>query len=157
MHPDRMEQNIKIASEILRGKTKISCCDYREILDNVTHNEIVYMDPPYQGVCDTRDNRYCQSVEFDEFVVALEKLNKKRVAFIVSYDGRTGEKVYGESLPCELNLEKVEIHAGRSTQATLLGRVHQTYESLYLSPALMESLGEIPKSLKKHPEFPIFT
>ena len=157
MHPDRMEQNIKIASEILRGKTKISCCDYREILDNVTHNDLVYMDPPYQGVCDTRDNRYCQSVEFDEFVVALEKLNKKRVAFIVSYDGRTGEKVYGESLPCELNLEKVEIHAGRSTQATLLGRVHQTYESLYLSPALMESLGEIPKSLKKHPEFPIFT
>ena len=65
MHPDKMEQNIKLASEILKGKTKISCRDYREILDNVTHNDLVYMDPPYQGVCDTRDHRYCHSVDFN--------------------------------------------------------------------------------------------
>ncbi|MFC1783269.1 DNA adenine methylase [Planctomycetota bacterium] len=156
MHPDKMEQNIRLASEILKGKTKISCRDYREILGNVTHHDLVYMDPPYQGVCDTRDHRYCHSVYFNEFVTALESLNKKKIPYLVSYDGRTGQKVYGEPLPDDLGLEKVEIHVGRSTQATLLGRVHHTYESLYLSPALIKRLGEIPKCLIKQPEKLLF-
>ena len=34
-------------------------------------------------------------------------------------------------------MKKVELHAGRSSQATLLGRNDVTIESLYLSPALL--------------------
>jgi DNA adenine methylase len=40
-----------------------------------------------------------------------------------------------------LNLRLIELAAGRSSQATLLGRRAETYESLYLSPALVERLG----------------
>ena len=36
-------------------------------------------------------------------------------------------------MPETLGLVHIEVHAGRSTQATLLGRDHDTYESLYLS------------------------
>jgi DNA adenine methylase len=36
-----------------------------------------------------------------------------------------------------LGLNKIEIEAGRSTQATLLGRKEITVESLYLSPNLL--------------------
>jgi len=60
--------------------------------------------------------------------------------FIVSYDGRTGDKIYGEPLPKRLGLVHLEIFTGRSSQATLLGREHVTYESLYLSPALATSI-----------------
>jgi DNA adenine methylase len=38
----------------------------------------------------------------------------------------------------------VELEAGRSSQATLLGRAEVTVESLYLSPALAERLNPGP-------------
>jgi len=44
-------------------------------------------------------------------------------------------------LPEHLNLIKIAIHAGRSSQATLLGRDDITIESLYLSPALVDLSG----------------
>ena len=106
------------------------------------------MDPPYQGVCDTRDHRYVEAVGFADFSKALEKLNRKGVPFLVSYDGRTGSKVHGQELPEHLGLVRKEILVGRSTQATLLGREDQTYESLYLSPALVEKLGGVPHGLE---------
>ena len=74
----------------------------------------------------------------------LKKLNKKNVPFILSYDGRTGEKSYGQSLPEELGVYRLEINAGRSTQATLLGRDDVTIESVYLSRNLVEQLGIEP-------------
>ena len=52
--------------------------------------------------------------------------------YLVSYDGRTGDKTFGEPMPKSLKLSLVDIHAGRSSQATLLGRNSDTYESLYL-------------------------
>lgn len=99
-----------------------------------------YMDPPYQGVCGERDPRYLKAVLFDEFVEVLEALNARDISYLVSYDGRTGEKVHGHRLPGSLGLHLVELEAGRSTQATLLGRVALTIESLYLSPALADRL-----------------
>jgi DNA adenine methylase len=95
------------------------------------------MDPPYQGVVDTHNHRYRHGIAFDEFVAALDELRRKGIAFIVSYDGRTGTKRYGRPLPVSLGLTHVEIPAGRSTQATLLGRDDSTFESLYLSPEIV--------------------
>jgi len=52
----------------------------------------------------------------------LRDLLRRDIPFIVSYDGRTGNKRYGRPLPASLGLTHVEVLAGRSTQATLLGR-----------------------------------
>ncbi len=136
MLPDTMRRQIVGVSHFLQGKTTFSSLDYREILSFATPNDLVYMDPPYQGVCSGRDSRYLQSVLYGEFVDALESLNKRQIRFIVSYDGRTGTKTFGEALPHNLNLTLIELHAGRSTQATLLGRDDETIESLYLSQTL---------------------
>jgi DNA adenine methylase len=102
------------------------------------------MDPPYQGVCGERDPRYLKSVVFDEFVEVLETLNVRDVSYLVSYDGRTGDKIHGRRLPGHLQLHLVELKAGRSSQATLLGRAEITFESLYLSRALADRL-KIPR------------
>ena len=99
-------------------------------------NDLVYMDPPYQGVCGNRDQRYLPKIEHGEFCIELEKLNKRNIRYVVSYDGRTGNKTYGQPMPNYLELTHIELRAGRSTQATLLGRSDVTYESLYLSPNL---------------------
>lgn len=98
------------------------------------------MDPPYQGVSGRRNPRYSSSLEVNGFVDALLLLNKQQISFIISYDGRTGDKSFGVPLPHILRRRQIEIKAGRSTQATLLSRDDQTYESLYFSPALMSRL-----------------
>lgn len=141
MHPDTMQYHISRASQLLAGRATLSADDYSEALRLATPDDVVYMDPPYQGVSSNRDPRYLNGLPFDEFVVALEHLNQREISYIVSYDGRTGPKIYGKGLPDSLCLKRVEVLAGRSTQATLLGRDHYTYESLYISPALVRRIG----------------
>jgi DNA adenine methylase len=136
-----MRQQILGASHLLRGKTKFACLDYKEVVAQATTDDLIYLDPPYQGVCGSRDPRYLKSVLFDEFVEVLETLNFRNISYLVSYDGRTGEKEHGRRLPERLRLHLVELKAGRSSQATLLGRDEVTVESLYLSPALAEKLN----------------
>jgi len=144
MKPRTMKMQIFGAAYFLKDKTTIASVNYRDVLKLAMPEDLVYMDPPYQGVCGNRDTRYLESVQFCEFVEALEELNSRHIRFIVSYDGRTGDKSYGKALPDELNLTLIELDAGRSSQATLLGRSDVTIESLYLSPALTDELAHIP-------------
>jgi DNA adenine methylase len=147
MRPDTMRRNILRTSELLRGKATVRCQSYQKTLRQVAPGDVVYMDPPYQGVCAARDHRYVEAVQFDEFVGHLERLNRKTVPYVVSYDGQTGDKVYGRPLPDHLGLVRVGLHAGRSTQATLLGRQESTVESLYLSRPLLDRLERPPAIL----------
>lgn len=142
--PKTMRDMILGASYLLKGKTTITSKNYRDVLCKAKPADLVYMDPPYQGVCQNRDTRYLTSVQFCEFVESLDHLNRLNIRYIVSYDGRTGNKIHGKLLPYDLNLTHVEVHAGRSSQATLLGRKDVTVESLYLSPALTDDLAEAP-------------
>lgn len=156
MRPETMGQNIRNASTLLRGRVRLTCQDYRQILAEATPEDIVYMDPPYQGVCATRDHRYCAGVDFEFFVESLSDLNRRGIAFLVSYDGRTGEKVHGRPLPDSLRLFRLDIEVGPSTQATLLGRKETTVESLYLSSVLLTRLCGVPKCLSDEPEPSLF-
>src|SRR5207245_10418317 len=81
-----------------------------------------------------------KAVLCDEVVGVVVTLNARDISYLVSYDGVTGDKVHGQQLPKHLNLHLVELEAGRSSQATLLGRNEVTIESLYLSPALTDRL-----------------
>lgn len=144
MIPGKMRSNLIMISQLLRNQIKITSLDYREVLANCDSDCLVYMDPPYQGVCSNRDSRYHQGIDFYEFVSELEKLNKKEIKYLVSYDGKTGDKIHGKLLPQHLNLTRVSINAGLSSQATLLGRTEITMESLYISEGLMRNLKNIP-------------
>jgi DNA adenine methylase len=141
MRPKTMRENILGVSHLLKGKLIFSSKNYRDVLELSTPDDLVYMDPPYQGVCGNRDTRYLAGIQFCEFVAELEELNNKSIKFIISYDGRTGEKMHGKKLPDHLELTHIEIEAGRSSQETLLGRNASTVESLYLSPALIDKIG----------------
>jgi DNA adenine methylase len=138
--PETMREHILGASHLLRGKTECSSLDYKDVVAKATPADLIYMDPPYQGVCGEGEPRYLRGVLFEEFVEVLEALNFRDIKYLVSYDGRTGERVHGRKLPERLRLYLIELEAGRSSQATLLGRAEVTVESLYLSPALAESL-----------------
>jgi DNA adenine methylase len=137
MRPSKMESHILGASKLMQGSLTLFNGDYRDVLDFASPNDIVYMDPPYQGVCGNTDTRYIAGINYKAFVETLETLNTKGIAYIISYDGRTGMKKFGNLLPRDLGLKRIEIKTGKSSQATLLGQNHDTYESLYLSPALV--------------------
>ncbi len=141
--PETMRKNIAGVSSLLKHKCQFTNWDYRSVLKNCQEGDFIYIDPPYQGVCGNRDSRYCSGIDFDDFVVAIEQLNQTGAIFAISYDGKLGNKAFGQVLPEDLKLKRIEIEVGRSSQATLLGREETTVESLYLSPTLSESLVDI--------------
>ena len=132
--PSQMEKNIYDISSLLKGK-KIDffSLDYKDIFLMALPGDVIYMDPPYQGVCGESDSRYFSGIEHDEFVEELEKLVKRSISFIVSYDGKCGNKEYGKKIPINKSIKHIILSAGRSSQATLLGKNEITYESLYIS------------------------
>lgn len=146
-NPQNIALNIFAISSLLQGKVTFSAMDYKDILYIAKPGDLIYMDPPYQGVSNTRDNRYISGVEFSDFCEAIAKLNEKNIDFVISYDGECGGKAYGEELPKELKCKKILLNAGPSTQATLLGRRNITYEALYISHRLSEEIPSAPKQV----------
>ena len=47
--PKRMSAEIMAAHRLLQGKCEVRPGDYKAALDAATANDLVYMDPPYQG------------------------------------------------------------------------------------------------------------
>lgn len=136
--PDKIAHEILRASQILKDKVTIKSDDYRKLLAKSTSDDIVYLDPPWQGTSGNRDPRYAFQLDLEELVNELSILNKRNISYLLSFDGSCGNHHYGEKLPESLNLLKIELEAGRSSQATLLGRNEKTTESLYLSPAIVK-------------------
>jgi len=136
MHPAKMRRELLGAWRLLQGRTEVLCLDFEEALRSADGGDLVYLDPPYEGVTRGEDRRYHQGVERERLVRVLAELNRRGVPYLLSYDGRCGSRTYGPPLPADLRLTRLELPAGRSSQATLVGRVEVTVESLYLSPAL---------------------
>lgn len=135
-NPKTLARNALAVSQLLRHKTSFFCCDYREILNLAEPGDVVYLDPPYQGVSRTRDRCYVGGVELAEFAAALQQLEARGVDYLISYDGRCGSRSYGQDLPPALHCRKVMLQSGRSVKATLLGRTENTSEALYVSEGL---------------------
>ncbi len=138
--PENVLENACAISYLLKNRTEFYNTDYKDVLKMAKKGDLVYMDPPYQGVISGLSQRYISGLDFDEFVDSLSQLNKRNVDYIVSYDGQTGDKKFGQDLPESLELQHVLINAGRSSQATLNGKVETTYESLYISKGIRKDL-----------------
>jgi len=136
MSPAKMRANIIQAHSVLRGRTETVCADYEAALEQATNQDLVYLDPPYQGVSG-RNPRYFQQLDFPRLVKNLRQLNSRNVPLILSFDGKCGTKEYGQKLPRDLKLTHILLPAGRSAQATLNGHEDETTESIYLSTALL--------------------
>lgn len=136
-NPSTLATNVYSISKLLKGKCIFSSIDYKQVFEGAEDGDILYLDPPYQGVCTGRDNRYFSGIDFDEFIDSLQSLVDRGIMFILSYDGFCGEKEYGEKLPAELGLHKMLLDAGISTQSLFNGDKLRTKEALYISPSLI--------------------
>lgn len=133
MHPDKMYREILQTSLLLHPHTTAIYGDFATTIADATPQDIIYLDPPYEGTTTGDNKRYHQGLDRERLIQVLDNLNKRDVPFLLSYDGRCGNKTYGTPLPKALNLTCLELHAGRSSQATLNGKDDVTVESLYVS------------------------
>ncbi|BFU41880.1 hypothetical protein KRMM14A1004_01170 [Krasilnikovia sp. MM14-A1004] len=139
--PATMRARLIGTSRTLNPSTVAVAGTYPEMLLGAAARDVVYLDPPYQGVSRTRDHRYMAGLDRDSFVRHLAEAVAAGTSFLLSYDGTTGTKRYGEPIPQSLGLLHLHLYAGKSSQATLNGLDHDTVESLYVSPALVDRLG----------------
>ncbi len=148
MKPDKMRSAVLGMSFILRGRAEFRVGDWLETTADARSGDFLYLDPPYLGTSTGRDRRYYQQVTRDELVTGLKSLRQREIPFALSYDGATGGRAYGPSLPEALGLTRLLLNAGTSSQATLNGRREQTVESLYLTPGLASSTvrASVPKN-----------
>ncbi len=146
MKPQKVSKESYTISSILKGKTKVISGDFMQILKNAGPDDLVYMDPPWQGTSLKKNPRYAFLLDLDDLINGLTELNERNVPYLLSFDGTCGDKSYGKELPEFLQLEKVGLNAGRSSQAILLGRDDVTIESLYISPALSDKNREKTKN-----------
>ena len=138
--PKTIKKSAEAISNLLKDKVTFFCDDYREILNMAEPGDLVYMDPPYQGVSNGLSSRYIQSLSYDSFVESLEELNRRKIDYIVSYDGQNEDGKFGKDLPEDLGLQHILINAGRSAQGNLNGKNLTTYESLYISSNIRRDL-----------------
>lgn len=130
--PARVMKDLNTISFILKGKAQVLDHDYSEVLDKASTDDFIYMDPPYLGTSTGNNHRYHKNLDLNKFIINIEMLNKKQINYMISFDGNTGNKTYGEDLPEYLNLQKINIDSGLSAQGTLNGKRVYTTESLYI-------------------------
>lgn len=141
MKPDRVTRTVHAVSRLLKGKTKLFRGDFQKCCTAAGSNDLIYMDPPYQGTTYGRDKRYAAGLNREILITALHDFDNRCVPYVMSYDGQHGNKTYGEPLPSTVLADHLSLHAGRSSQATLSGRSDATIESVYVSRSLQ--MGDV--------------
>ena len=136
MKPDRVTRTVHAVSHLLRGRTTLFCGDFQQCTVSAGSDDFIYMDPPYQGTTYGPDKRYAAGLQRETLIDALCGLDARRISYIVSYDGQSGERIYGDPLPPTVNAIRLALHAGKSSQATLSGRSETTIESLYVARSI---------------------
>ncbi len=136
MRPERMEAQIAGASALLAGRLMTFAGDAEACIARAGPDDLVYLDPPWQGTTEGADARYHQGFPRARLEALLAGLNGRRVPWLLSYDGRSGARTYGPPLAPDLVGARIELAAGRSAQSTLSGRAEETVESLYVAPVL---------------------
>lgn len=129
MEPHRFAKIVEKWNEKIQG-VNFTNFDYREILEITKKGDVVYLDPPYAG----SNNRYIENLDINSFMNELEKLNKKGVKWLLSFDGQRGEDSLEYPVPVDLYKRKMFLSNGNSTLNQVLnGEVKEVKEALYIN------------------------
>ncbi|WP_022873854.1 DNA adenine methylase [Nesterenkonia alba] len=138
--PDVVRKRITQTHHLLRDATAVHR-DWMEAIRSANTDDVIYMDPPYQGTTDTRDKRYISGLGVDDFESGVREGVARDLSMVISYDALRGLSIYGRPLDPNLGLLPLDVITGVSAQGTLLGRKEESHETIYLSPSLVERLG----------------
>ena len=129
MDPKRFRNNVLIWHKVIRGVI-FTCQDYRESLQIAEKGDFIYLDPPYAE----NKQRYIDEINIDVLFTELENLNRKRINWALSFDGRRGSKKVINTIPKELYKHHILINSGNSAVNKVLNsNIEQVEESLYIN------------------------
>jgi DNA adenine methylase len=138
--PDTVRTRIMNTSSELTG-ADVLCRDWSAAIGDGDATDVIYLDPPYQGTSDTRDQRYIAGMSVEAFERGVADAIDRGLSLMISYDALRGPVIYGRPLAGDLGMLAIDVVTGVSAQGTLLGRRQAAHETIYLSPALVDRLG----------------
>ena len=104
--------------------------DYEYTTSSASSRDVIYLDPPYFHT----KGRYFGKIHFDNFFAYLDNLNSRGVKYLLSFDGKRGDKDYTVDLPKELYKRHEFIESGNSTFKKVIGKANESViESLYMN------------------------
>ncbi|MGK2309300.1 DNA adenine methylase [Cutibacterium sp. V970] len=156
--PEVTRQRIMESSNLMQS-TRVTSMDWLDCVKDASRDAFIYLDPPYQGTTETLDKRYIAGLPFEQFLEGVSLLIRNGSSALISYDAVCGPVTYGTPLHHEADLLPLDVVTGVSSQGTLLGRVQEAHETLYLTPALVERLGGksmVSERLRRHEPLALF-
>ncbi len=127
MKPNKFEKIVYQWNSKIQG-VEFYNKDYREVLELAENGDLIYLDPPYAG----SSNRYISNLEIQPFFEELEKLNRKGVKWMLSFDGQRGDTNLEYPVPIDLFQNKYLLSNGASTLNQVLnGQSKEVKETLY--------------------------
>ena len=133
-HPDRLERAVHATAALLQGRALLRTGDALQTTADAQAGDVAYLDPPWHGTTVGRDARYHAGYDAAQLHGLIDALHDRGVLVLLSYDGKRGGRDFAQALPD--SLQRLDLPAMRSAQATLLGRTEWTTESLYVTRRL---------------------
>ena len=84
---------------------------YNDVICDAKEGDVVYMDPPYEN---TTGMYFCKELDTKYFWNVLSKLNDRKVKWLLSYDGISGNNDLKADVP-NLYVRHEYVHAGHSS------------------------------------------
>ena len=129
MKPEQFAKNVRVWSKRIKG-VEFKCQSYEETLCDAKTGDFIYFDPPYAD----SHNRYIKDLDIQHFFAELEKLNARKVAWALSFDGSRAGTQYFSEVPKELYRRKLSLSNGNSAVSKILNaKKEEVMESLYLN------------------------
>lgn len=128
-------------------------CDYRELTANAKKGDFIFFDPPYGG---TKGRYTNENFDLNEFFIELSRLNEKDVKWVLTFDGKAGDRNYLYELPPDLYNHKTYMNTGHSPFTKLMNTaIDDVNESVYFNfKTVPEIFRKVPNNLNK--EFTLF-
>jgi len=129
IHPDKLSQIVGTWSSAVQDVSFV-CADYEETTKDATGEDIVYLDPPYMGT----KGMYAGKFDHGRFFSYLEKLNHRGVHWVLSYDGKRGERDMTADVPKHLYKRHLYLESGGSSFSRIKEQgIVPVKESLFLN------------------------
>lgn len=126
--PDRLESQLCLWSQAIQNIT-FKACDYRETLSEVMKGDFIFLDPPYGG---TKGRYQTTPFDLDAFYNELERLNSIGAKWMLTFDGKAGDRTYSFAPPTELYKSRFPIYTGNSAFTKLENKkLDKIEESVY--------------------------